>query len=337
MATAAVENITDAVEATKEFLTPVNARQWLKLALVVVFLGTGPNVTTGFVDVPVEEFETAQAEFPDALPSDLLVLLAVLVVVGVLLALVWALLGAIFEFVLIESLREGDVRLRRYWGRRWRQGLRLFGFRIGLGIAFWAFVVALLGPVVVPRVTDVGVPQFPLVALAVILPVLFVAGILFALVYLYTTAFVVPIMTENGCGVLAGWRMLWGSMRANIREYALYTLVYAVLAFVLGIAVGMVTAMVALVFVFLLAVLGVALFVSGAFASTVVLAGFLALVAGVVVLLVAVAAVVQVPFLTYQRYYNLLVLGDVESSFDLIPDLRAFIRTTAGDAGAEPE
>jgi hypothetical protein len=35
---------------------------------------------------------------------------------------------------------------------------------------------------------------------------------------------------------------------------------------------------------------------------------------------------VQVPVQTYLRYYALLVLGDVESSFDIVPDRRAAVR-----------
>ncbi|SNR57511.1 hypothetical protein SAMN06264855_11723 [Halorubrum vacuolatum] len=38
------------------------------------------------------------------------------------------------EFVLIESLRTGEVSLRQEWSQRWRQGLRLFGFRIVIGL-----------------------------------------------------------------------------------------------------------------------------------------------------------------------------------------------------------
>jgi hypothetical protein len=61
-------------------------------------------------------------------------LITVLVVATILLGLVFALVGAIMEFVFIESLRTGDVSIRRSWSDRWRQGLRLFGFRIAIGL-----------------------------------------------------------------------------------------------------------------------------------------------------------------------------------------------------------
>lgn len=37
-------------------------------------------------------------------------------------------------------------------------------------------------------------------------------------------------------------------------------------------------------------------------------------------------ALVHVPILTYLRYYALLVLDDIEESFDLIPEQREAIR-----------
>jgi len=53
-------------------------------------------------------------------------------------------------------------------------------------------------------------------------------------------------------------------------------------------------------------------------------AGLLAL--SYVVVLTAALAVVFVPIQTYLRYHSLVVLGDTEAEFDLIPDLRREIR-----------
>jgi len=41
MALHAVENVEEAFGVTREFLTPINIRRWLKLALVVFFVGSG--------------------------------------------------------------------------------------------------------------------------------------------------------------------------------------------------------------------------------------------------------------------------------------------------------
>lgn len=43
-----------------------------------------------------------------------------------------------------------------------------------------------------------------------------------------------------------------------------------------------------------------------------------------------VVALAQVPVVTYLRYYALVVLGDVDSDLDLIPDRRGAIRADEG-------
>jgi hypothetical protein len=45
---------------------------------------------------------------------------------------------------------------------------------------------------------------------------------------------------------------------------------------------------------------------------------------------VAVAALVQVPVVTYFRYYALLVLGDTDADLDLIPERRRAVRAGSG-------
>jgi len=48
----------------------------------------------------------------------------------------------------------------------------------------------------------------------------------------------------------------------------------------------------------------------------------------------AVAALVQVPVQAYLRYYALLVLGDVEPEFDLVPDQRAAVRESPSESAS---
>jgi len=60
MALHAVENVEEAFGVTREFLTPINIRRWLKLALVVFFVGSGvsfPDGTVQHVDATGRRFE----------------------------------------------------------------------------------------------------------------------------------------------------------------------------------------------------------------------------------------------------------------------------------------
>jgi hypothetical protein len=326
MALHAVENVEDALGVTREFLTPVDVRRWLKLALVVFFVGGGTGVPTSGANTASPTGDVSvSGSLPD-IPGDAWLVLAAVVALVVLVGLVLMAVGAVMEFVFVESLRSGAVTVRRYWRRRWRQGLRLFGFRFVLAVLTLALVAGLLAVVVGPFLLGVGIPVAPLLGLAVAVPVLFVVGVVTAVVNGFTTEFVVPIMILEDVGVLDGWRRLWPSVRAAWKQY----LAYAVLAFVLrlglGLAAGLVVGLVALVLLVPFGGLGLLVAATLSLSSTAGLAlvAVLALVFGL--LLVVASAVVQVPVQTYLRYYALLVLGDVEPSFDLVPDRRAAVR-----------
>lgn len=324
----AVEDLDDALDATRALLAPFDAGRWLRLALVALFVGgVGGNVPTvsysagGDGGQPVLPGEVVVPEVPDAV-------LGVAVAVAVFLALLglaFAAVGAIMEFVLVESLREEVVAVRRYWNRRWRQGLRLLAFRIGLAVLTAVVLAALAAAVLLPAMGGAG--GVAVVALLVAVPVGLLVLVVAGLVNGFTTVFVVPSMVKHGGGVLAGWRRVWPTIRAQPRQF----LAYAVLGFVLGaaggVAVGVVMGIVALLLVVpfgLLAALGVGLLGVAAPVGVVVIA--VSAVLFVLALLVA-AAVVRVPVLVYLRYYALLVLGDADPDLDLVAERRAAIRS----------
>lgn len=324
---AAVDDVTDAVATTRAFLTPFDVRQWLKLALLAFFISGGMSLpTAGFdgsgatSDVPAD-----QVDLSELLTDEIVVLLVALGAAAVIVAILFAVIGAIMEFVFIESLRNGEVRIRRYWSRRWGQGLRLFVFRVVIGLPVLAVVLGWLVLVFGPLFFETGA-GFSVGLFLLGLPLLFVLFVLYGVVASFTTVFVVPIMVLADCGVLAGWRRLWTSIRRNWKEY----LVYAILAFVLTIALGMIASIViGLAGLFLLIPLGGLALVTHLTISVTSTAG-LAIIAVLALLFVLALmtawAIVQVPIVVYLRYYALLVLGDVAEGLDLIPDQRAAVR-----------
>jgi len=164
----ALDDIDDAIDVTRGLLTPVDRTVWVKLAVVAFFIGGpgagfngfqytfGGNGGTG--GPPPGGVVTPDLGFP------VWALIAAIVGVVLLIALAFALVGSIMEFVFVESLRSEEVTIRRYWGRRWRQGVRLFGFRVligfvvlgtaaltaGFGVLFVALTVTLLPLYFVP-------------------------------------------------------------------------------------------------------------------------------------------------------------------------------------------
>ncbi len=322
MALHAVENVEEAFGVTREFLTPIEIRRWLKLALVVFFVGSGVSFPTAQFDTSTPSGDVSNGELPFSLPVDIVTLVVALVGIGILFGLLFALVGAIMEFVLIESLRTGEVSLRRHWRRRWRQGLRLFGFRIAIGLPmvalFAGWLALLFVPILIGR--DLTVP---FTAFLVGIPVVFIITVLFALVSGLTTVFVVPLMIQSDSGVLAAWRRLWGSIKASWKQYLAYVVIGVLLTVAAGIiasiAVGVVATMLLIPVLIVVAITHVTVSLSSTAGIVVLIA--LAVVFGSATLVVWTLA--QVPVVTYLRYYALLVLGDIEESFDVLSTPRS--------------
>ncbi|WP_136716589.1 DUF7544 domain-containing protein [Halorientalis salina] len=341
----AVDDIGDAIEATKEYLLPVDRSRWLRLALVVLFVGGGlgmqfpANFGTGSVDFGGGDAPATEGDFdPSTLPSELpgpitaenvWLLVGALVAVAILLSLLLGFIGAVMEFVFVESLHRDAVHVRRYFGRYWRSGLRLFGFRLGVSV-LGLLVVALVGAAVALAAfggipTDPGAAQI-VGAIVVLVPVMLITFALVSLVNGLTTAFVVPIMLAEDRSVIDSWRRFWPTLRGQLKQYGVYVL----MAFILTIAVGILTATamgagaIALAIPFLI-VGGIVVAVSGHLSLAVGVA-LAALVVLYVLLVVALLALIQVPLQTFLRLYSLLVLGDSNEAFDVIGDLRADIR-----------
>jgi len=333
----ALDDIDDAIDVTRGLLTPVDRTVWVKLAVVAFFIGGpgagfngfqytfGGNGGTG--GPPPGGVVTPDLGFP------VWALIAAIVGVVLLIALAFALVGSIMEFVFVESLRSEEVTIRRYWGRRWRQGVRLFGFRVLIGFVVLgtAALTAGFGVLFFDRIDPGAVAALVLV----LLPVFLVLGLVVGLVNGFTTVFVVPLMILEDCGVLAGWRRLWPTVTAHWEQYLAYAVVSFFLSIVGGVLVAIAVGVLALLLLVPFGVLfgiAVALLV---FVSEPVGIGALVVVGvlfGLAVL--AVAALVQVPVQAYLRYYALLVLGDVEPEFDLIPDQRAAVREPPSESAS---
>ena len=333
----ALENLDDALDATRSFLTPVDRTVWAKLAIVAFFV-SGPGGGTSGFQFPAGGDGTGGV--PGVVPPDVgprvWAIVAVAVVGAVLLALAFVFVGSVMEFVFVESLRTRRVSIRRYWNRRWRQGLRLFGFRLVVGLIVFGGVLLLAAPFVLSLLGGGDVEGVSLALLAVLLPLFVVLAVVAGLVDGFTTVFVVPVMVLDDCGVLAGWRRLWPTITAHWTQYLAYVVVGFFLSLFGGILVALVTGVLAIVLLIpfgLLFGVGIGLLAVAEPVGIGVL-----VVVGVLFALavVAVAALAQMPVQVYLRYYALLVLGDVAPTLDLIPDQRAAVRAgdCGGDAGA---
>ncbi|ELZ27639.1 hypothetical protein C475_06955 [Halosimplex carlsbadense 2-9-1] len=347
MSLAALDDITDAIEATKRFLTPVDRVRWFRLAVVMFFVGgaglSAPGAPTAGFGGDTDPADPAPGApgGPDITPEitpELVVLILGIAALGLAAFLLYSVVGATMEFAFVAALRDEEVRLRRSVARYWRRGLRLFGFRLAvwvIGIAAAAAILLGTGAVLGGWPPTVWSDGTILTVVVLAIPVLGLGVLILGTLLGFTTVFVVPVMLAEDRGVLSAWRRFWGTLTAEPLEF----LAYLVLSFLLGIGVSiavgflLVLLLIALAVPFLIvgAPIGVALVAAGSGTAVGGLILVLVLLYGLLVLVGAL--LIQVPFQTFLRYYALFVLGDVEPDFDVIPDARAAVRTDGGDGG----
>lgn len=300
-----------AISRTKSLLWPFNAGVWLRLAVIALFIGgVGGFNPFSYNFGGADDFD--QATVPGDLglsdPTILLIIGAVL-----LLALLFLYLGSVFQFVFVDCLSSGEISLSRTFGMRTGKGLRLFLFQallILLLIAAMAFLVVLF---VLPAAA-VGNASI-LVGLIVLIPAILLLALVFGTIFLFTTDFVVPVMVADDCGVIAGWKKVWSFLVADLKNAA----VYLVTRFVLGIVVGI--AMFILVLLVLLIVgipLGGIALLAMAFVGDAAPALFILLLVVGMLIAIPLLLLVQVPFVTFFRYYALLVLREFSPEHDLL-------------------
>ncbi|WP_455636373.1 DUF7544 domain-containing protein [Methanoculleus bourgensis] len=149
-----------------------------------------------------------------------------------------------------------------------------------------------------------------------LIPVILVAALLFGLVFLLTTDFVVPIMIREDCGIIAGWRRLIGMIASRFWQ----TVVYVIVRFVLGLVAAIAQAILVILTLVVIAIpfILVGIVLLAALQENIVL--LLALVIPYLIIAIPVALLIAVPFITFFRYYALLVLEGLLPEYRLLPE-----------------
>ncbi|TYT63452.1 DUF7544 domain-containing protein [Natrialba swarupiae] len=320
----AVDNLSDAIDATRNLLLPIRAWLWLKLAIVVFFLGgTGGGFSTGDPTIATDDEMISMVQ--DTVTEEILIGFAIVAAVVLVIWLLFEALGAIAEFVFIEGLRSKEVSIISYALDNIGRAVRLFVFRVGLGLLVWAIVLVPAGLLLYSAGWDVEA-AFDVGTILLLLGVGALSYLVFAIVMRFTSEFVAPIMLLESRGVLSGWKRFWGTLTAKPSEYVVYLLLVWILQLVIGIAVGFLMLFVTIIVAIPFVILVVALLALGDIGV------WLAIIAGIigVLLFFVISAFISMPIRTYFQYYALLLLGDTNDELDLIPDQRAEIRSDGG-------
>ena len=311
----AFTELDSAIKRTRDLLWPFKKGIWLRIALIALFIGWGgagfPQPTwSSDSDFPSDAFTGFSA--PDALP-DMAGLIIAIVLLIIALAFLLMLIGSIFQFVFVDCIRTGNVKIREYFGPRAGKGIRLFLFQVGIAVLF----LLLLGILIIPFIILAGGFAFPAaISLLLFLPVLIVLAIIVGIIHLITIDFVVPIMIRKDCGVIDGWKEFYSIISTQWMQGIIYLIVRFLAVLGAGLVVILLTLLALAIIAIPFVLIGFILYAAMPMANFSLL---LLLLIPFLIVAIPVALLISVPFVTFFRTYSLAVLGRFSSGYALLP------------------
>jgi len=233
-------------DAVRLLFRPFDARRWMKLTLVCLFLGGG---------APTAAFHWSLGSLPgDFRISQVFVralqyisqtpwLMLLTITLGLVLALAWLYLRSVFRFVLVDTIFWREVELRRAWKALRPLGQSYFfwlvGLLLGLGIIF-----SIAGVAAYPYLQSAAARQstdthnlIPSLLLVTLLASIVLVGLVVALLVMFTDDFVVPLMYAGRMPLVRAWQELGRAMRAEPASFAVYILLKLMVSVGIGMAV----------------------------------------------------------------------------------------------------
>ena len=312
----ALSEIDSAIRRTRDLLWPFRKGIWLRIALIALFIGWGgagfPQPTwSSDSDFPSDAFTGFST--PGALPDMAGLIIAVFLLI-IALALLYMLIGSIFQFVFVDCIRMRNVKIRDYFSPRAGKGIRLFLFQIGIAVLF----LLLLAALIIPFIILAGGFAFPaVVSLLLFLPVLIILAIIVGIIQLITIDFVVPIMIQKDCGVIDGWKEFYSIISTQWMQGIIYLIVRFLAALGAGVVMILLTLLALGIVAIPFLVVGFILYAAMPMANISIL---LPLLIPYLIIAIPVVLLISVPFVTFFRTYSLAVLGRLDSGYALLPE-----------------
>jgi len=312
----ALSEIDSAIRRTRDLLWPFQKGVWLRIALISLFIGWGG---AGF---PQPTWPSGNGSpsgdhpiffMPDALPDMAGLIIAIFLLI-IVLALLFMLIGSIFQFVFVDCIRTRNVKIREYFRPRTEKGGRLFLFQLGIIL----LLLLLLAALIIPFIILAGGFAFPaVVSLLLFIPLLIILAIIVGIIQLITIDFVVPIMIRNDCGVIDGWKEFYGIIRTQWMQGIIYLIVRFLAVIGAGLVMILLTLLALGIVAIPFAVVGFILYAAMPMANISLL---LLLLIPFLIIAIPIALLISVPFITFFRTYSLAVLGKLSPEYILLPE-----------------
>ena len=254
MPISAVDTVSLAFEHTKsQLFRPFRFWQWVRLAFVGLLageLGGGGNLN---LPRSSQGGMPPWHGLPKIDPAILASVITVLVITGLVVFLVLTYISSVMRFILFDGVLTRECHIGAGWTRRQGNGWHYFLWQLVLMLATFAGFVLLI---VLPAAFAFGMGWFTaprahvvqLVLTGIVVVALFVIYMIaIAVIHLFTKDFIIPQMALEGITAFEGWRRLWPMIRAEQKGYLVYLVLKAALAIVAAIAIGIVTAILAVI------------------------------------------------------------------------------------------
>jgi hypothetical protein len=260
----AADCIGPAFEHTKQQLfKPFRWGQWVRLAVVGLLAGelsSGGGCNSGF-NIPAQPTHRGNQllapHFPTIDPAKLapyIGLIAIGAVLAFVLLIVLIYCNSIFRFILLDAVVQKHCAIRQAW-RRWRKaGWQFFLWQIVYQIALMMVMVILVGiPVglalIMGWLREPKEHVLPLVLGGLFVFFVFLFVLLTALVvHVLAKDFVAPIIGLEEMDFADAWSRLFGLMRPEKGDYAIYLLLKLALSIAAVVLFGIVTVILVLIF-----------------------------------------------------------------------------------------
>jgi hypothetical protein len=166
--------------------------------------------------------------------------------------LVLTYVSSVMRFILFDGVLTSECHIGAGWSRRQGNGWHYFLWQLVLLLATFVGFILLI---VLPAAFAFGMgwftpPRAHVVQLVltgiVVVAVFLIYMIAVAVVHVFTKDFVIPQMAMEGITAFEGWRRLLPMIRGEEKGYFFYILLKIALSIVAAIAIGIVTAILAL-------------------------------------------------------------------------------------------
>lgn len=249
-----IDAVDRAFSRTKKALfEPFDFWKWVKLAIIIFFVGTtynyggsGSSYRTGIQELESNLPYTSPGQisaFPVNLSSinfdyiqSLSETIISLVVLFILLILALLFISSVMEFVFVESLVKNEVHLRDYSKKFLKKGLSLFIIRIALVLLFFIVFLIAIMPFIPILLGESSEPSLP----SLIGRVSWFIGVmtvltLFGLVINSFLSLAIPLSIYKETEILSAFSMIFGNFRKSWKEVMVYWFIRFIISIVIGV------------------------------------------------------------------------------------------------------